>query len=65
MTIGNPAADKRVAVGLTYQCLSGNSRGAELDDFPTKPCPGGIFTTHHFPALVPTYLALTRVEISG
>jgi hypothetical protein len=50
MTIGNPAADKRVAVGLTYQCLSGNNRGPELDDFPKSPCAGGIFTTHHFPA---------------
>ncbi|KAF2867442.1 hypothetical protein BDV95DRAFT_610834 [Massariosphaeria phaeospora] len=50
MTVGSPAASSRPHVGLTYQCLSGNSRGAEMSDFPTKPCTGGIYTTHHFPA---------------
>lgn len=60
MTIGNPAADKRVAVGLTYQCIKNNNRGRELDDFPNEPCNGGIFTTHHFPALVTTQIIPTR-----
>jgi len=51
MTVGNPAATGRAQVGLRYQCLSsGGGRGAEMPDFPTQPCPGGIFTTHHFPA---------------
>jgi hypothetical protein len=57
MTVGNPAADSKQGVGLTYQCLSGNNRGREMSDFPTSPCSGGIFTTHHFPAYVaPPYL---------
>lgn len=57
MTVGNPASTGKAQVGLRYQCLtSGGGRGAEMADFPTKPCPGGIFTTHHFPALVSIYI---------
>lgn len=50
MTVGSPTNTDRARVGLSYQCLSGRGRGPELNDFPTGPCPGGIFTTHHFPA---------------
>ncbi|KAK1763301.1 hypothetical protein QBC33DRAFT_598426 [Phialemonium atrogriseum] len=50
MTVGSPAASSSPHVGLRYQCLQGQNRGAEMPDFPTKPCSGGIFTTHHFPA---------------
>jgi len=50
MTVGSPAATSQPRVGLTYQCLTGQSRGREMPDFPTGPCSGGIFTTHHFPA---------------
>ncbi|KAK3361147.1 hypothetical protein B0T24DRAFT_114986 [Lasiosphaeria ovina] len=49
MTVGSPAATSKPHVGLRYQCLTGQNRGAEMSDFPTKPCTGGIFTTHHFP----------------
>jgi hypothetical protein len=53
MTVGSPAATGRAQTGLTYQCLSsGGGRGAEMSDFPTQSCAGGIFTSHHFPALV-------------
>ncbi|KAK3336320.1 hypothetical protein B0T19DRAFT_35553 [Cercophora scortea] len=50
MTVGSPTATSKPHVGLRYQCLTGQNRGAEMSDFPTKPCTGGIFTTHHFPA---------------
>lgn len=51
-------------VGLRYQCLQGQFRGPELDDFPTEPCSGGIFTTHHFPASVSIFLPLFILAIS-
>ncbi|KAK4641806.1 hypothetical protein QC761_0077960 [Podospora bellae-mahoneyi] len=50
MTVGTPTEPGKPRVGLRYQCLQGQNRGRELDDFPTGPCSGGIFTTHHFPA---------------
>src|SRR6185295_13422156 len=51
MTVGTPTATTRPHIGLTYQCLQGGfNRGPEMSDFPTKTCPGGIFTSHHFPA---------------
>ncbi|KAF2645572.1 hypothetical protein P280DRAFT_531785 [Massarina eburnea CBS 473.64] len=50
MTVGSPTETGKAHIGLRYQCLTGQNRGAEMDDFPTKPCTGGIFTTHHFPA---------------
>jgi hypothetical protein len=50
MTVGSPTTTGKPQVGLRYQCLTGTSRGAEMPDFPTKPCTGGIFTTQHFPA---------------
>ncbi|KAF2449404.1 hypothetical protein P171DRAFT_480490 [Karstenula rhodostoma CBS 690.94] len=50
MTVGIPTETNKPHVGLRYQCLNGNNRGAEMPDFPTKPCSGGIFTSHHFPA---------------
>ncbi|KAK4195265.1 hypothetical protein QBC40DRAFT_236867 [Triangularia verruculosa] len=50
MTVGTPVQAGKPRVGLRYQCLQGQNRGRELDDFPTSPCSGGIFTTHHFPA---------------
>ncbi|ORY00317.1 hypothetical protein BCR34DRAFT_575933 [Clohesyomyces aquaticus] len=49
MTVGSPTSSSKPHVGLRYQCLQGNNRGAEMADFPTKACSGGIFTTHHFP----------------
>jgi len=56
MTVGNPTTTGRAQVGLRYQCLSSNGgRGAEMADFPTQACAGGIFTTHHFPTLVANY----------
>ena len=61
MTVGNPATDTLAAakghVGLRYNCLQTLlNRGAELPDFPTKPCPAGIFAVHHFPALVALFI---------
>jgi len=50
MTVGSPTKTGKAGIGLTYQCLQGQSRGRELDDFPTGPCSAGIFTTHHFPS---------------
>ncbi|KAI1495375.1 hypothetical protein F5X96DRAFT_675928 [Biscogniauxia mediterranea] len=50
MTVGSPTATERSHVGLSYQCLTGGSRGPLLANFPESPCSGGIFTTHHFPA---------------
>ncbi|KAF2119194.1 hypothetical protein BDV96DRAFT_642233 [Lophiotrema nucula] len=50
MTVGSPTTTSTPHVGLRYQCLTGTSRGAEMPDFPTKPCSGGIFTTQHFPS---------------
>lgn len=58
MTVGDPAQTGKPRVGLRYQCLQGQSRGRELDDFPPGPCSGGIFTTHHFPASVSASLLL-------
>lgn len=58
MTVGDPKAASRPHIGLRYQCLTGLNRGAEMPDFPTKPCSGGIFTTHHFPASVPSLSCL-------
>jgi hypothetical protein len=52
MTVGSPTVTGKPQVGLRYQCLQGQNRGRELDNFPTGPCSSGIFTTHHFPALV-------------
>ena len=52
MTVGSPTVSGKPQVGLRYQCLQGQNRGPELDNFPTGPCSGGIFTTHHFPASV-------------
>ncbi|KAH8665217.1 hypothetical protein BGZ60DRAFT_565367 [Tricladium varicosporioides] len=50
MTVGNPSSTGKAQVGLRYQCLTSSGRGREMPDFPTSPCSGGIFTTHHFPA---------------
>jgi len=51
MTVGSPTKTGKAQTGLTYQCLtSGGGRGAEMSDFPTSQCAGGIFTSHHFPA---------------
>jgi hypothetical protein len=50
MTVGSPTQTGKPQVGLRYQCLQGQNRGREMDSFPTGPCSGGIFTTHHFPA---------------
>ncbi|KAI8623366.1 hypothetical protein F5Y19DRAFT_375213 [Xylariaceae sp. FL1651] len=49
MTVGNPTATSRSHIGLSYQCMTGGNRGALQADMPSKPCSGGIFTTHHFP----------------
>ena len=54
MTVGSPtttAAEGAKHYGLSYNCLTTLlNRGPEMRDFPTKPCPAGIFVTHHFPA---------------
>ncbi|KAL1899232.1 hypothetical protein Sste5346_003155 [Sporothrix stenoceras] len=54
MTVGKPgstAAEGKTHIGLSYNCLTTLiNRGPEMRDFPTKPCPAGIFVTHHFPA---------------
>lgn len=57
MTVGSPTTDSLDAakghIGLRYNCLNTLiDRGPEMVDFPTKPCPAGIFAVHHFPALV-------------
>lgn len=49
MTVGSPTATSRSHLGLSYQCMTGTSRGTITSEMPTKPCSGGIFTTHHFP----------------
>ncbi|KAK0712919.1 hypothetical protein B0T26DRAFT_753097 [Lasiosphaeria miniovina] len=55
MTVGSPTTSTLAAakghIGLRYNCLQTLiNRGAEMADFPDKPCPAGIFTVHHFPA---------------
>ncbi|ETS86372.1 hypothetical protein PFICI_00200 [Pestalotiopsis fici W106-1] len=55
MTVGSPTttteAQAKGHVGLRYNCLQTLlNRGPEMVDFPTKPCPAGIFAVHHFPA---------------
>ncbi|KAH8889222.1 hypothetical protein GQ53DRAFT_870221 [Thozetella sp. PMI_491] len=55
MTVGSPATQQlsqaKAHIGLRYNCLQSlGNRGPEMVDFPTKPCPAGIFTVHHFPA---------------
>jgi len=49
MTVGTPSATSKYHSGLSYQCMSGGNRGTITNTMPTKPCSGGIFTTHHFP----------------
>ncbi|KAI1465296.1 uncharacterized protein F4812DRAFT_116845 [Daldinia caldariorum] len=55
MTVGSPTTETldkaKGHIGLRYNCLQTTlNRGPEMVDFPTRPCPGGIFTVHHFPA---------------
>jgi hypothetical protein len=50
MTVGSPTKTGTELPGLSYQCMSGGNRGALVKDFPSSPCSGGLFTTHHFPA---------------
>jgi hypothetical protein len=53
MVVGNPgASNSQEHAGLSYQCMTGGSRGAITTTMPKAPCTGGIFTTHHFPPLV-------------
>ena len=57
MTVGTPGTNSLDAakghVGLRFVCLDTKStRFPELPDFPSKPCPGGIMTVHHFPSFV-------------
>jgi hypothetical protein len=56
MTVGSPTTSSKPHVGLRYQCVQGQNRGAEMPDFPMKPCSSGIFVTQHFPALVSVLL---------
>jgi len=54
MTVGSPTNTGKLQTGLSYNCLQTLiNRGQEMSDFPTQPCPAGIFVTHHFPASVP------------
>jgi hypothetical protein len=55
MTVGSPSINSLTVaqknVGLRYNCLQTLiNRGREMADFPTTPCPAGIFAVHHFPA---------------
>ncbi|CAJ2510757.1 Uu.00g063820.m01.CDS01 [Anthostomella pinea] len=55
MTVGSPTTSTeeqaKAHAGLRFQCLVNTlNRGPETADFPTEPCPGGIFASHHFPA---------------
>lgn len=50
MTVGSPTSTSKNHAGLSYQCMTGTNRGTITNTMPTKPCTGGIFTTHHFPA---------------
>lgn len=54
MTVGSPTQGKDGMTkhkGLRFTCLDNKStRFPEIDDFPKKPCKGGIMTEHHFPA---------------
>ncbi|KAI8957969.1 hypothetical protein F5Y11DRAFT_363210 [Daldinia sp. FL1419] len=55
MTVGSPTTDTldkaKGHIGLRYNCLQTTlNRGPEMVDFPDRPCPGGIFAVHHFPA---------------
>jgi hypothetical protein len=54
MTVGSPTQGKDGITrhkGLRFTCLDNKStRFPEIDDFPKKPCKGGIMTEHHFPA---------------
>ncbi|KAJ3570170.1 hypothetical protein NPX13_g5819 [Xylaria arbuscula] len=55
MTVGSPTTSTldqaKGHIGLRYNCLQTLlNRGPEMVDFPTKPCPAGIFAVHHFPA---------------
>jgi len=49
MTVGSPGQSGKPRSGLSYQCMTRSSRGALVSDFPTQPCPVGLFTSHHFP----------------
>lgn len=49
MTVGKPTETVKQHAGLSYQCMSGGSRGTIISTFPKQKCTGGIFTTHHFP----------------
>ncbi|KAI5860456.1 hypothetical protein GGS23DRAFT_581477 [Durotheca rogersii] len=55
MTVGSPTTNSleqaQRHIGLRYNCLQTLiNRGAEMVDFPDRPCPAGIFAVHHFPA---------------
>ncbi|SPO06469.1 uncharacterized protein DNG_09159 [Cephalotrichum gorgonifer] len=50
MIVGDPGATSKEHAGLSYQCMQGGgNRGRITNEMPQQPCPGGIFTTHHFP----------------
>jgi hypothetical protein len=49
MTVGSPTITNKPHAGLSYQCMSGSSRGTIVSSFPAGKCNNGIFTTHHFP----------------
>jgi len=48
MTVGSPTLTTKQHAGLSYQCMSGSSRGTIVSTWPKTKCSGGIFTTHHF-----------------
>ncbi|KAI0402491.1 hypothetical protein F4802DRAFT_617852 [Xylaria palmicola] len=55
MTVGSPTTTSldqaKGHIGLRFNCLQTLlNRGAEMVDFPDRPCPAGIFAVHHFPA---------------
>ncbi|KAK6221325.1 hypothetical protein LQW54_001424 [Pestalotiopsis sp. IQ-011] len=55
VTVGSPTtsteAQAKGHIGLRYNCMQTLiNRGPEMDEFPTKPCPAGIFAVNHFPA---------------
>jgi hypothetical protein len=55
MTVGAPTTNTldgaKAHPGLRFVCLeTKDTRFPELDNFPSRPCKGGIMTVHHFPS---------------
>lgn len=68
MTVGSPTQGKDGMTkhkGLRFTCLDNKStRFPEIDDFPKKPCKGGLMTEHHFPACCKVYHSNTSTVLT-